>query len=80
MTLQKILEQSQLKFAGTTSILAWAGKNSVLQFITDNSPKFMSCPYVRKDGVYHYFTPRISGKFVDGYELVMTSSRDLNGE
>ncbi len=67
------MTQSQLKFAGTTSILAWAGRNSVLQYIRGLQ---FDMPYILKDGLYYYFGV-YPGR---GYELVMTSSKDLNGE
>lgn len=65
------MTQSQLKLAGATSILFWAGKNSVLRYVSDD----FTLPFILKDGLYHYFAAR-SGC----YELVMTSSLDLNGE
>ncbi len=70
------MTQSQLKFAGATSILAWAGKNSVLQYIRNRTNPSLDMPYIIKDDLYYYFGV-YPGR---GYELVMTSSRDLNGE
>lgn len=68
------MTQSQLTFAGATSILAWAGRGSVLQFIMSDLKDFTT-PYVRKDGTYYYFVSR-----PNCYELIMTSTLDLNGE
>lgn len=65
---------TKLQFAGATSILSWAGPNSVLQYLSKDGSDFSS-PYILKDGLYHYFAARPTC-----YELVMISSLDLNGE
>lgn len=69
------MTQSQLKFAGATSILAWAGKDSIPVLRYVDMAKGFTMPFIFKDGLYYYFAER-----PDCYELVMTSSRDLNGE
>lgn len=66
---------TKLTFAGATSILNWAGKNSVLQYIDRTRGLEFAMPYICKDNTYYYFAARPTC-----YELVMISSLDLNGE
>lgn len=55
---------NKLTFVSTTSILRWAG--------LEVGKRFGETWYVEKDNLWYYFT-----KYVDGYQLVMTSSRDI---
>lgn len=64
------MTQSQLQkqvFHGASSLLAWAGNNQNLRWLSDN------ISYVLKDGMYYYFESDDIGI----YSLMCESERDL---
>jgi len=69
------MTQSQLRLYSATSIITWAGSinnsHTVLRYLGGDN----NLPFIERGGLYHYFVKR-----PDCYELVMTSTLDLNGE
>ena len=64
------MTQSQLKLHSASQIVNWAGTWILRRFGRDDSIVF-----TEKAGMFYYFAVR-----PDCYELVMTSTLDLNGE